>query len=123
MASAFRETWDYFKDDWLTHHSKVTTTYDGVWLQSGKHDHIVLGLTDDTKTTLGTITAITYPSNQTSLQAGAVLATLTGTQATITLKVPVGGTVIGYNTDLQAQPDQSNHQKMAKNWLVELQGD
>lgn len=123
MASVWRSTWNYFKNDWLTRHSKVTTTYDGIWLQTQSHGRITLGLTDEAKADIGEITFIEYPTKGTQLKAGDPLIDIEGGKAVETFKAPVNGTIVEYNDDLRTNPAQIAQNKFAKNWIVKLKTD
>jgi len=123
MASALKVTWLWWKNYWIERHTPITTTYDGIWLRTKSHNRIILGLTDQAKEDIGDITFIDYPTKTPHLNAGDPLIDLEGGKAVETFKVPVGGTVTAYNDDLLQHPEKISQNKLADNWIVELNGD
>ncbi|CAB4255336.1 similar to Saccharomyces cerevisiae YAL044C GCV3 H subunit of the mitochondrial glycine decarboxylase complex, required for the catabolism of glycine to 5,10-methylene-THF [Maudiozyma barnettii] len=99
----------YSKDhEWLAMHADGTT---------------FLGITDYAAAALGDATYIELPEADTEVDASDSIGSVESVKSASEVYVPVSGTVVEGNTDLESSPQLINSDPMGKGWIAKLKVD
>lgn len=82
---------------------------------------ITIGLLSAGIEEVGEVESVELPSVDDRFEKDDVVATLEGTNGTMEITVPAGGTVIAINDNLQTAPELASEDPMETGWLIELE--
>ncbi|MDY6122632.1 MAG: glycine cleavage system protein GcvH [Porphyromonas sp.] len=81
----------------------------------------VVGITDYAQSELGEIVFVDVPSLDEELEAGDVFGSIDAVKTTSDLMIPVGGTVVEMNADLEEHPELVNQDPYGKGWIIKVE--
>ena len=81
----------------------------------------LIGITDHAQQSLGDIVYIELPEPDTTVDAGVEIAEIESTKATASVIVPVSGTVVRINEELDDTPETMNEDPYEKGWIAEIE--
>ena len=84
---------------------------------------VLVGITDYAQDSLGDIVYVALPAIGAELKAGSSCGEVESTKSVSDLFVPIDGTVVAINTELEANPELVNSSPYFEGWLVELEPD
>jgi glycine cleavage system H protein len=90
---------------------------DGVWVQS-QGNRIRVGLTDYVQQRGGDVAFVHLKPVGTKLAAGDEFVEIETIKTTVSLALPIGGTVVEINSALEISPEIINDEPYGKGWLV-----
>ena len=102
---------------------ELSYTADHEWLRLNDSGNAVFGITDYAQDSLGDIVYVALPAIGAELKAGASCGEVESTKSVSDLFVPIDGTVVAINSELEANPELVNSSPYAQGWLVELEPD
>ena len=102
---------------------ELSYTADHEWLRLNDSGNTVFGITDYAQDSLGDIVYVALPAIGAELKAGASCGEVESTKSVSDLFVPIDGTVVAINSELEANPELVNSSPYAQGWLVELEPD
>jgi glycine cleavage system H protein len=102
---------------------ELSYTSDHEWLRLNDSGNAVFGITDYAQDSLGDIVYVALPAIGEELKAGSSCGEVESTKSVSDLFVPIDGTVVAINTELEANPELVNSSPYFEGWLVELEPD
>lgn len=106
----------------MTLPASLKYTSDHEWL-SLDGDIATIGITDFAQSELGDIVFVDINTVGSSLKAEEVFGTVEAVKTVSDLFLPVSGTVLEVNADLEATPDNVNSDPYGKGWMIKLKVD
>ena len=79
-----------------------------------------VGITDHAQHELGDITFVELPHEDGNVQAGDEAATIESVKASSPVYAPVSGKVVEVNSQLEASPEDINHDAYGAGWMVKI---
>lgn len=89
------------------------------WVQTLEDGCALIGLTDYAQSSLGDLVFVNLPEEDATLAAGDVLCDVESVKAVSDVYMPVDGTVVEVNADLDATPESINEAPYEA-WLVKV---
>ncbi|MCK4910894.1 MAG: glycine cleavage system protein GcvH [Thermodesulfovibrionales bacterium] len=80
-----------------------------------------IGITDHAQEALGDIVFIELPEIELPVEAGVDISEIESTKATASVIVPVSGTILAVNEDLDDSPEIMNEDPYEKGWIAEIE--
>ena len=102
---------------------ELSYTADHEWLRLNDSGNAVFGITDYAQDSLGDIVYVALPAIGSELKAGTSCGEVESTKSVSDLFVPIDGTVMAVNNELEANPELVNSSPYGQGWLVELEPD
>lgn len=102
---------------------ELSYTSDHEWLRLNDSGNAVFGITDYAQDSLGDIVYVALPAIGDELKAGSTCGEVESTKSVSDLFVPIDGTVVSVNTELEANPELVNSSPYSQGWLVEIEPD
>lgn len=99
--------------------SELKYTKDHEWVRIDG-DTATIGITDFAQGELGDIVFVDVDSVDDELSAGDVFGSVEAVKTVSDLFLPVSGTVIEFNTELEDQPELLNTDPYGKGWIIKL---
>jgi glycine cleavage system H protein len=93
---------------------------DHEWVRS-EENKIVVGISDYAQDQLGDIVFVELPEVGASLSKGEAFGTVESVKAVSELYMPVGGTILAINGELEESPELVNNQPYGQGWMIEVQ--
>jgi glycine cleavage system H protein len=90
------------------------------WIKSIDEQTALVGITDFAQGELGDIVYIDIPTIGKTLNAGDVFGTIEAVKTVSDLFLPVSGTVLEVNPNLEKQPELVNQSPYEAGWLIKL---
>ncbi len=106
----------------MTLPASLKYTSDHEWL-SLDGDIATIGITDFAQSELGDIVFVDINTVGSALKAEEVFGTVEAVKTVSDLFLPVSGTVLEVNADLEATPDNVNSDPYGKGWMIKLKVD
>ena len=106
----------------MTLPASLKYTSDHEWL-SLDGDVATIGITDFAQSELGDIVFVDINTVGSALKAQEVFGTVEAVKTVSDLFLPVSGTVLEVNADLEATPDSVNSDPYGKGWMIKLKVD
>jgi glycine cleavage system H protein len=103
----------------MTLPASLKYTSDHEWL-SLDGDIATIGITDFAQSELGDIVFVDINTVGSSLKAEEVFGTVEAVKTVSDLFLPVSGTVLEVNADLESTPDHVNADPYGKGWMIKL---
>ncbi|ADR23312.1 glycine cleavage system H protein [Marivirga tractuosa] len=94
-------------------------TKDHEWVRV-EGDEAYIGITDFAQRELGDIVYVEVESIDEELDEGEVFGTVEAVKTVSDLFMPVGGTVLEFNEDLEDAPESVNEDPYEKGWMIKL---
>jgi glycine cleavage system H protein len=79
-----------------------------------------IGITEHAQESLGEITYVELPSDDTEVSAGSEMATAESSKAASDIYAPLSGKIIETNSELQTSPEMINEDCYGKGWLCKI---
>jgi glycine cleavage system H protein len=96
---------------------KYTRTDEWVKLDG---DEAVIGVTDYAQNALSDMVYVELPQVGDSLKAGEHLGTVESVKAVSDVSMPIGGTVIAVNAELESAPEKVNQEPYGAGWIIRI---
>ena len=106
----------------MTLPASLKYTSDHEWL-SLDGDVATIGITDFAQSELGDIVFVDINTVGSALKAQEVFGTVEAVKTVSDLFLPVSGTVLEVNADLESTPDNVNSDPYGKGWMIKLKVD
>ncbi|HUL54063.1 MAG TPA: glycine cleavage system protein GcvH [Opitutaceae bacterium] len=90
------------------------------WLKLEADGTATVGITDYAQNSLGDITFVQLPKTGAVLKAGEVFGVVESVKAASDLYLPVGGTVLAVNAELDRAPETVNRSPFDDGWLAKI---
>ncbi len=90
------------------------------WLKLEADGTAVIGISDYAQNSFGDITYVQLPAAGTEMAAGEAFGVVESVKAASDVYVPVAGTVLEVNPDLDATPELVNQDPYIGGWLIKL---
>jgi glycine cleavage system H protein len=97
-------------------------TKDHEWIRI-EGDEAVIGITDFAQQELGDIVYVEIETTGQQLQGGAIFGTVEAVKTVSDLYLPVSGTIIEVNSQLNANPELVNSDPYGEGWMVRMKID
>lgn len=94
-------------------------TKDHEWVRV-EGDEAYIGITDFAQRELGDIVYVEVESIDEELEEGEVFGTVEAVKTVSDLFMPVGGTVLEFNEELEDAPESVNEDPYEKGWMIKL---
>ena len=94
-------------------------TKDHEWLRI-EGDHAYIGITDFAQRELGDIVYVEVSALDEELAKEAVFGTVEAVKTVSDLFMPVSGTVVEFNTEIEKTPEIVNQDPYGKGWLIKI---
>ena len=85
-----------------------------------KDQEIIIGITDYAQSQLGDVIFIEFPDVGDEFNSGDVFGEVEAVKTVSELYIPLSGTVIAVNEDLEDAPDNVNSDPYGKGWLIKI---
>ena len=96
-------------------------TRDHEWLRVGEDSRtIVVGITDFAQSELGDIVYIEIDKLDADVEQNEVFGTVEAVKTVSELYMPVSGTLVEFNEDLEDSPEQVNDDPYGEGWLIKI---
>ena len=95
-------------------------TKDHEWLRLEADGTAVIGITDYAQNSLGDVTFVELPEEDTGYGAGDPFGVVESVKAASDLYMPVSGTVVAVNSELADTPEQVNSDPYGAAWMVKV---
>ena len=95
-------------------------TKDHEWLRLEADGTAVIGITDYAQNSLGDVTFVELPEEDSGFGAGDTFGVVESVKAASDLYMPVSGTVVAANTDLTDAPELVNSDPYGAAWMVKV---
>ncbi len=95
-------------------------TDDHEWLQV-EGDTGIVGITDFAQEELGDVVYVELPEPGTEFEQGQEMGTIESVKAVSSLYLPVSGSILEVNQDLEERPELVNEEPLGDGWLVKLE--
>jgi glycine cleavage system H protein len=83
-------------------------------------DVVVVGITDFAQSELGDIVFVEVETEGEELNSEEVFGTIEAVKTVSDLFMPIGGTIIEFNTELEAEPELVNSDPYGKGWMIKV---
>lgn len=83
-------------------------------------DHAVIGITDYAQKELGDIVFVEVETIDEDLDKGEAFGTIEAVKTVSDMFMPVGGTVVGFNENLESDPEAINMDPYGDGWIVKI---
>ena len=93
---------------------------DHEWVRSAEGKAVV-GISDYAQDQLGDIVFVELPEVGAALSKGEAFGTVESVKAVSELYMPMGGTILAINSELEESPELVNDQPYGKGWMIEVQ--
>ena len=93
---------------------------DHEWVRSEEGKSTV-GISDYAQDQLGDIVFVELPEVGASLSKGEAFGTVESVKAVSELYMPIGGTILAINTELEESPELVNNQPYGQGWMIAVQ--
>ena len=93
---------------------------DHEWVRS-EESKFVVGISDYAQDQLGDIVFVELPEVGAALSKGEAFGTVESVKAVSELYMPVGGTILAINSDLEESPELVNNQPYGQGWMIAVQ--
>lgn len=90
------------------------------WIQVAPNGEALVGITDHAQAALGDITFVQLPKVGASFKAGETFGVVESVKAASDLYLPVSGTVIAVNGELDAAPEKVNQDPYVSAWMLRI---
>ncbi|MFN9710307.1 MAG: glycine cleavage system protein GcvH [Bacteroidota bacterium] len=101
--------------------AQLKYTKDHEWIQLNEDGTAVIGITDFAQSELGDIVYVEVNTVGQTLEAEAVFGTVEAVKTVSDLFLPVAGTIIEVNGNLNDAPEQINQDPYGNGWMVKIQ--
>jgi len=98
-------------------------TKDHEWLRLADDGTAVVGITDHAQESLGDITFVELPEADSKFGAQETFGVVESVKAASDLYMPVGGTILEVNDEIEDGPDMVNNDPYGEGWMVRIQLD
>ena len=85
-----------------------------------KDEEIIIGITDYAQSQLGDVIFIEFPDVGDEFNSGDVFGEIEAVKTVSELYIPLSGTIIAVNEDLEDTPDNVNSDPYGKGWLIKI---
>ena len=99
--------------------SSYLYTKDHEWININ-NDTAIIGITDYAQNELGDIIFIELPNVGDSFLSGDVFGTIEAVKTVADLFIPISGTIIDINNDIEDNPELVNKDAFNKGWIVKI---
>ena len=99
---------------------KYTEEHEWVRLEN---DHLLIGITDYAQGELGDIVFIELPTNSDKFDKSSSFGTVEAVKTVSDLYMPVSGTVVEVNEDLETSPELINEDPYVSGWIIKVKPD
>ena len=90
------------------------------WLKLESDGTATIGISDYAQASLGDITYVQLPKPGATLKAGAVFGVVESVKAASDLYMPVSGTVVAANAELDKAPETLNRDSYTDGWMLKI---
>ncbi|MBL0766555.1 glycine cleavage system protein GcvH [Marivirga atlantica] len=94
-------------------------TKDHEWIKVDG-DMVIVGITDFAQRELGDIVYVEVESVDEEIEEGEVFGTVEAVKTVSDLFMPISGTVIEFNEDLESEPEAVNEDPYDKGWMIKI---
>ena len=101
----------------VPHH--LLYTKDHEWVEF-KEEYAIVGITDYAQSQLGDVIFIEFPDVGDEFSSGDVFGEVEAVKTVSELYIPLSGTIIAVNEDLEEAPDNVNSDPYGKGWLIKI---
>lgn len=102
-------------------HLRYAPTHE--WVSEEDGDEMTVGITDFAQDQLGDIVFVSLPTPGTHFQAGDVCMFVESVKSASDIHMPVSGTIISINDELEDSPELINQDAFGDGWLFSLRAD
>lgn len=102
-------------------HLRYASTHE--WVNEEDGDEMTVGITDFAQDQLGDIVFVSLPTPGTHFQAGDVCMFVESVKSASDIHMPVSGTIISINDELEDSPELINQDAFGDGWLFSLRAD
>ncbi len=95
-------------------------TEDHEWIKIDG-DTAIVGITDFAQGELGDIVYVEIETEGEDIEKGEVFGTVEAVKTVSDLFMPLSGTVVEFNTDLESSPETVNQDPYEKGWMIKIQ--
>ncbi|HHP7236880.1 glycine cleavage system protein GcvH [Longibacter sp.] len=95
-------------------------TDDHEWLRMNDDGTATIGITDFAQSELGDIVFVEVEPDGTELDEGDVFGTVEAVKTVSELYMPVAGTLVSFNEELDIAPESVNEEPYGKGWMVKI---
>jgi len=96
-------------------------TDDHEWLRMNDDGTATIGITDFAQSELGDIVFVEVEPDGTELDEGDVFGTVEAVKTVSELYMPVAGTLVAFNEELDMAPESVNEEPYGKGWMVKVE--
>jgi len=96
-------------------------TDDHEWLRMNDDGTATIGITDFAQSELGDIVFVEVEPDGTELDEGDVFGTVEAVKTVSELYMPVAGTLVAFNEELDTAPESVNEEPYGKGWMVKVE--
>ncbi|PEN13729.1 glycine cleavage system protein H [Longibacter salinarum] len=96
-------------------------TEDHEWLRMNDDGTATIGITDFAQSELGDIVFVEVEPDGTELDEGDVFGTVEAVKTVSELYMPVAGTLVEFNEELDVAPESVNEEPYGNGWLVKIE--
>jgi glycine cleavage system H protein len=96
-------------------------TDDHEWLRMNDDGTATIGITDFAQSELGDIVFVEVEPDGTELDEGDVFGTVEAVKTVSELYMPVAGTLVAFNEELDIAPESVNEEPYGKGWMVKVE--
>ena len=93
------------------------------WVLTKEDGYFAIGITDYAQQQLGDIVYVGLPEVSSTLNQGDAVAVVESVKAASDIYMPITGSIVAINQELQANPALINESPYEKGWLFELKTD
>ena len=90
------------------------------WLKREGDGTVTIGITDYAQNSLGDITYVQVPKVGATLKAGETFGVVESVKAASDLYLPIAGTVVAVNAELDSAPETVNQSPYGDGWMLKL---
>ena len=107
----------------MTFPDDLRYTEDHEWLRLNDDGTATVGITDFAQSELGDIVFVEVEPDGTELSEGDVFGTVEAVKTVSELYMPVAGTLIAFNEELEIAPESVNDDCYGEGWMVKIELD
>lgn len=104
----------------MTFPDNLYYTEDHEWLRMNDDGTATVGITDFAQSELGDIVFVEVEPDGTELGEGDVFGTVEAVKTVSELYMPVAGTLVAFNDELDVAPESINDEPYGNGWLVKI---
>ncbi|MCF8024494.1 MAG: glycine cleavage system protein GcvH [Desulfobacteraceae bacterium] len=97
----------------------LSYSIDHVWVQN-QGEKARLGITDFAQDQLGEIVFVELPETDDAFNQGEAFCTVESLKTVVEVYIPIGGTIVTVNNELEDSPELVNNDPYEQGWLVEI---